>query len=265
MTFAFDLISDLHLETWTRDFDWTGQATSPYCVVAGDVGRDRHQVIQCLKHLGKNYQAVFYVDGNDEHVDHWEDLDTSYRDLVRRIKRIDNVVYLQDNVVVINGVAILGTNGWWGFDFGRTVDATQSAQWFQQKWQGQASGHALQQITAQSTNDALYMYHSVKRLQTHGDVRYIVMVTHTVPVPQLIQHDIELADTHRFNCMGNSSMDLCLEVDVQRKIHTWCFGHYHMPVDQTLQGVRFVNNCRGRGDSPYRQWAYQPRRIEIDV
>jgi hypothetical protein len=32
------------------------------------------------------------------------------------------VVYLQDNVVVINGVAILGTNGWWGFDFDNTID-----------------------------------------------------------------------------------------------------------------------------------------------
>ena len=40
MKFAFDLISDLHIETWP-DFDWTGQATSPYCVVAGDVARDR--------------------------------------------------------------------------------------------------------------------------------------------------------------------------------------------------------------------------------
>jgi hypothetical protein len=52
MTFAFDLISDLHIDTW-KDFDWTGQATSPYCVVAGDVTRDRAELLAALEHLGQ--------------------------------------------------------------------------------------------------------------------------------------------------------------------------------------------------------------------
>jgi hypothetical protein len=68
MKFAFDLISDLHVETWDS-FDWTGQATSPYCVVAGDVARDRQLLLaDVLKHLGECYPGgVFYIDGNDEH------------------------------------------------------------------------------------------------------------------------------------------------------------------------------------------------------
>jgi hypothetical protein len=52
MTFAFDLISDLHVETWDS-FNWTGQPTSPYCVVAGDVSRDHVQVAQTLEHLNE--------------------------------------------------------------------------------------------------------------------------------------------------------------------------------------------------------------------
>ena len=70
MTFAFDLISDLHVETWDT-FDWTGQATSPYCVVAGDVARDRQRLLDVLTHLGQCYPGgVFYVDGNEEHKDY---------------------------------------------------------------------------------------------------------------------------------------------------------------------------------------------------
>ena len=42
MSFAFDLISDIHAETWP-DFDWTGKATSAYCVVAGDLARDKQR------------------------------------------------------------------------------------------------------------------------------------------------------------------------------------------------------------------------------
>ena len=108
MTFAFDLISDLHTETWD-DFTWTGLATSPYCVVAGDVARDRTLVLDVLRHLGQCYQAVFYIDGNDEHRYFYDDLNASYSDLTNRIRKIPNVVFLQDNVVVVDGVAIVST------------------------------------------------------------------------------------------------------------------------------------------------------------
>ena len=134
MTFAFDLISDLHIETWGGQFDWTGRATSPICVVAGDIALDRTTVLRTLRHLGQCYQAVFYVDGNDEHTDYLEDLGASYSDLVKKINRIPNVVYLQDNVVVVDGVAILGTNGWWGFDFDLGIDMIGSSEWYQEKF-----------------------------------------------------------------------------------------------------------------------------------
>ena len=41
MQLAFDLISDLHIGTWDGEFDWSGRATSPHCIVLGDVCEDR--------------------------------------------------------------------------------------------------------------------------------------------------------------------------------------------------------------------------------
>ena len=111
MEFAFDLISDLHLETWPSETDWSGMATSPHCVIVGDVCRDRTKLTQFLRHMGNCYQGVFYIDGNDEHKSYMGELGESYRDLHHKIARMANVVYLQDNVVVVNGVALLGTNG----------------------------------------------------------------------------------------------------------------------------------------------------------
>lgn len=261
MSFAFDLISDLHIETWP-DFDWTGQGTSPFCVVAGDIGRDRDTVIKTLKHLGTCYQAVFYIDGNDEHYYYLDNLSASYVNFAKEIKRIPNVVYLQDNVVVVDGVAILGTNGWFGFDFDLTIDTDQVEKWCQEKYKiSQTTTHKIMQLAA---NDAAYMVSSIKRLQTHYDVKKIVMVTHTVPDPALIAHDIELDGSIRFNTMGNRYMMQALGADTEHKIHTWCFGHYHGSIDQVRSNVRFVNNCRGRGDTKYSQYAYYPRRIVID-
>jgi len=261
MSFAFDLISDLHVETWD-DFNWTGQATSPYCIVAGDIARDRKTVIDTLRHLGSCYQAVFYVDGNDEHVHYYENLNESYADLVSKIRRIPNVVYLQDNVVVVDGVAIVGTNGWWTYDFDMSIDSEQCSQWFQSK--ATVSGHCAKTVGRMGTTDATYMVSSIKRLQTHNDVKKIVCVTHTVPNSSLISHDIDLEGSLRFNTMGNGHMMQSLIGDTEHKVHTWCFGHYHGSIDQFRQNIRFVNNCRGRGDTEYKKYVYHPLRITVD-
>jgi predicted phosphodiesterase len=262
MSLAFDLISDLHLETWSTEFDWTYQATSPVCIIAGDVCRDQDMLVRTLKHLGKCYQAVFYVDGNDEHYTQLEDLGHSYSNLTKRLRRIPNVVYLQDNVVIVDGIAILGTNGWWGFDFDLGINSEQSAQWAQERYHINES--ATKGIARMSNTDATYMISSVAKLQTHKEVQKIVMVTHTVPDPALIAHDIDLDGTMRFNTMGNRLMMQAMAADTENKIHTWCFGHYHGNIDQTRSGIRFVNNCRGRGDTPYAKPVYYPQRIVVD-
>ena len=261
MNFIFDLISDLHVETWP-DTDWSGIATSPVCIVAGDISKDRDIVVNVLTQLGKCYHAVFYIDGNDEHQHHLHALGYSYADLVNRINQIPNVVYLQDNMVVIDGVAILGTNGWWGFDFDLGIDHAGSQEWYREKFG--LTQDATRAISRMANNDAMYMVNSVKRLQTHQDVKKIVMITHTVPDPALIAHDIDLEGKLKFNTMGNRYMKQALEVDTEKKLHTWCFGHYHGSIDQIRNGIRYVNNCRGRGDTPYGKHAYYPLRVTID-
>lgn len=261
MKFSFDLISDLHVETWPR-FDWTGIATSPVAVVAGDIAQDRNDLVEVLTHLGKNYQAVFYIDGNLEHTNYLDTLGFSYVDLVERLKHIPNVVYLQDNVVIIDGVAILGTNGWWTFDLDPDLDPDHTALWYAQKYN--LDMDAVKSVAKMAATDATYMINSVRRLQTHQDVKKILMVTHSVPMADLVRHDIELQGSYRFNIMGNGHMQRVFESDTEQKIHTWCFGHYHGAVDQVHNGVHYLNHCRGRNNTPYAQHVYYPRRIVID-
>jgi predicted phosphodiesterase len=261
MSITFDLISDLHVDTWPEEFDWSGRATSPHALVLGDVAQDRELLVKTLTNLSRCYQAVFYVDGNTEHTNTYSDLGVSYQDLSHRVNGIKNVVYLQDNVVVVDGVAILGTNGWWGYDFDAGIDPEQSAMWHMEN--DNLNSNAVAGIRRMATTDANYMIHSVKRLQTHVDVKKIVMATHTVPMPELIAHDIDLNGKMKFNLMGNKFMQHALAVDTENKIHTWCFGHYHGSIDQTRNGIRYVNNCRGRGDRKYSNWAYHPLRITV--
>jgi len=262
MSVSFDLISDLHVETWDQ-FDWSDQATSPYCIVAGDVARNRERLLQSLENLGRCYPGgVFYVDGNEEHKDYIDDLVASYRDLAKDISTIKNVVYMQDNVVIINGVALLGTNAWWTYDFDPDIDVESSIQAIQDHFG--ISNSAATNIVGVAYNDANYMINSVRKLQTHKEVATIVIVSHTVPAPWIVSHDPDLVGTWRYNGMGNSVITRAIDEDTENKIHTWCFGHYHRPVDQNFGGIRYVSNPRGRGGTPWSQPVYYPKRIVVD-
>lgn len=261
MTFTFDLISDLHVETWPSKFNWESNVTSPHCVVVGDVAKDKDALFESLHHLGKCYHAVFYIDGNDEHKNSMDNLNRSYQVMARQLRKIPNVVYLQDNVIVVDGVALIGTNGWWGFDFDPSVSHEGSISWYQEKHN--LSDQAIENIKQMHKTDAQYMLNSVKRLQEHSDVKKIVVITHTVPKPKLIEHDLSLQGKLAFNTMGSSLMNWVHSADHGDKIHTWCFGHYHGDVDQIHQNVRYVNNCRGRGDTDYNNKTYFAKRISV--
>lgn len=263
MQFTFDLISDLHLAPKDA-FEWAGLATSPLCVVAGDISMDVEIVRETLEKLGQCYQAVFYIDGNNEHRYTLDSLDESYSILDDAIAGIDNVVFLQDNCAIVNNVAFIGTNGWWTYDLDPSIDDEQCRLWYCDVMDVGMSVTGA--IHSMAYNDVAYLRNSIKKLQTHPEVDSIVLVTHTVPNLSLIDHDLEITSTYKFNVMGNSLMPLVLDSDTENKVKTWCFGHYHGPVDRDINNIRYVNNCRGRVEDSA-DWAptYYPKRIVLDV
>jgi hypothetical protein len=262
MQFSFDLISDLHVDQW-QGFDWTDQATSPVCVVAGNIARGHKATIDVLRHLTQCYQAVFYIDGSTEHDQYRNNLLYSYQQLTSRLSNIPRLVYLQDNVIVLNGVALLATNGWWQFDFDSGQSPIDAEHWFSENTG--ADDVMIDQIRNMSEFDTQYMINGIRRLQTHTDVKRIVIVTHTVPDPALIDHDLAVAGSPEFMCMGNKTMMQAMAADTESKISTWCFGRYHGSVDQIRSGIRFVNNPRGGPNDPYPQLTYFPRRITVEI
>jgi UDP-2,3-diacylglucosamine pyrophosphatase LpxH len=262
MHFAVDLISDLHVETWDK-FDWTSQPTAPYCVVAGDISKDLNLVIDTLKHLGEQYAGVFYIDGNEEHRDGLDNLESSYARLREAVDGIQNVVFMQDNVVIVNGIALLATNGWWSYDFDDRIGLEESQQWLE-NYLGISRSSVLD-INGVAYHDAAYLINSVKRLQTQMDVKHIVLISHTLPAPWLVSHDIDLANQARFNTLGNKHLNLALDEDTENKVRAWLFGHYHRPIDREFAGIRYVCNPRGRGNTSWSQTPYYPKRIQIEI
>jgi len=254
----FDLVSDLHAD----DQDWSCiQPTSPICVAAGDLARDREVLRRCLTDLGQRYETVLYVDGNDEHRHTLTDLQQSYRDLRTLVETIPNVVWLQDRIVTINDVAFVGTNAWWTFDLDPNFTVDETMQCMAQ-YLGIDTQHC-DSVLSWAIQDAGYLASSVRRLQVHLDVTQIVLVTHSVPDARLIQSDPDLAQNFRINTTVNTWVDRALREDTEQKVTTWCFGHYHHSRDEMLGSVRYVSNPRGRLDTPWHVKDYRPLQVTV--
>ena len=263
MKIHFDLISDLHVDSWDEEFSWEGMATSPYAVIAGDISRERANIRPILEEISKHYLMTMFVDGNDEHRWTLDNLGDSYKTLKQDIGDIKNFIWLQDDSLVIDNVAFVGTNGWTSFDFAEDKSYLENHRWMQETYK--ISMFAGQQIEAMAMSDAGFLCRTVEKLQRHPDVKKIVVVSHFVPNVELVNHDIQLVKQRsRLNTTGNSFLLRCLEEDHEKKVNTWCFGHYHSDVDTVLNGVRFVNNCRGRGGTDWSKPVYYPKRIEVE-
>jgi hypothetical protein len=255
MFIDFDLISDLHVSD--KDFDWSGQATSRFCLVLGNIAQDRQLLVESLRKIADCYLSVMYVDGDLELTNALTNLDAGYQQLYHDVSAISNLNYLYNNIIVLNDVAFVGTNGWWNFEFDNRRTIQETEQWYIDNIGVPCD---VDQISLTALNDVAYLAKSIELLQSNSDVNHIVVATHTVPRLDLVQHDLSLQNTVKLNVVGNQFLDSIRRIDIQHKIHTWCFGNYQGNVDQIKDQIRYVNNCRG----PHSVTPYYPKRIIID-
>jgi len=230
MKIGFDIISDLNLNA-NDDFNWENKATSLYCIVAGNVSHDLKTIVKVLSHLSRLYQGVFYTPGSLEYRN-VENIDIRTNEIVRICQQIKNIAVLYQHVVIIDGIAILGSNGWYGNL--ETEDLSTELK-----------------VQEKRHEDIHYLKHSLDKLQKHLDVKNIIVVTNAVPgenlyfgeVPDYVRHQLPL--------------NLTLLADTEHKISHWVFGTHGKIVDTVINNINYVNNPR-LNRNPY--WA---KRIEI--
>lgn len=230
MKIGFDVISDLNLSK-EDSFNWEGKATSLYCLVAGNISNDLRTVHQTLSHLSRFYQGVFYTAGSLEY-EGVDNIDKRTHELQRICRNIKKSAFLHHHVVIIDGIAIAGTNGWYGNTV-KTDDETEK------------------QIEQHRHEDLLYIKSTLERLQKHLDVKSIVMLSNSVPGPALYFGE------HPAMIESQLSLDLILPADTEKKISHWVYGTYGKAVDTHINGINYVNN------SSFKKNPYWAKRIEV--
>jgi hypothetical protein len=227
---GFDVISDLNLSP-EDSFNWEGKSTSLYCLVAGNVSSDLRTTLQTLAHLGRFYQGVFYVPGTLEYKNS-TDISERTEQLISLIKQLPSVHIMHHSVVIVDGIAVVGANGWNNSSIGTLQDMV---------------------YTAARFDDMTYLKLSIEKLQRHLDVKKVIVVTNAVP-------DEKLYFGETPNTVENQiPLKLSLSGDTEKKVTSWVFGSYDKFVDATVDNINYVNNPYSH-KSPY--WA---KRISISV
>jgi predicted phosphohydrolase len=214
MDLSFDIISDLNL-TQEDKFIWEDKVTSLFCLVAGNISSDLNVVRKTLHYLSTMYQGVFYIDGalENSNLQHHSEL---IHELHKICRSINNTVYLHNNIVIFNGVAIVGINGWYGNHHEYTL----------------ADYLAIETMRR---DDLVYLYNTIKKLQLHGDVKNIIVLSNSVPDKQLYFHEMD-------GFIDDISPSIALKPDTEKKVKTWIFGTYNKIVDTNINGINYVSN-----------------------
>ena len=230
MKIGFDVISDLNLVPG-EVFDWEGKTTSLYCIIAGNISSDLRTIHQTLLHLSHVYQGVFYIAGTLEY-NGAHNIKSQTEELFKLCRSIRNVAYLHNHVVILDGIAILGTNGWYSTDLSHSVLQPE-------------------EIDNERYDDIGYLGNTIEKLQLHLDVKKILIVSHSPPGPELLFGE-ENDDIYTI-----PPLKLTLIKDLEGKVCTWIYGSYNKTVDVVLDDINYINN------SNYKKNPYWAKRIEV--
>jgi hypothetical protein len=228
---GFDIVGELYIEP-NDSFNWENKATSLYCIVTGNISSDTRTLMQVLVHLSKYYQGVFFVPGSLEYKN-TDDIAARTDEIAHLCSHIPNVILLHQTIIVVDGVGVVGINGWSNAGSVDTVSEMMR--------------------TAARYEDAKYLTATLGKLQKHLDVKKIVVITNAVPKEELYfgEEPITVYD--------QIPLTNILDVDTEHKVRHWVFGTYTKPVDTVLNDIQYLNNPY-LGNKPY--W---PKRLTVSV
>lgn len=230
--FSVDLISDLYIDK-SEQFDWTGKSTSLFCVVAGNLSDDLYVIKHTLEHLSNLYRGVFYIDGAFEHLD-LDNHENFVEQLQDICKSLNNVVYMHNQVVVLNNYAFIGVNGWY-YNNPNITCIEDSAR-----------------IEEFRNEDLGYLSSSIKNLQLHRDATKIIVVSASVPSEHFLFNDT------KYPIHDTAEPALALLMDTDHKVSHWLYGGTEIVSDNIHNRRRYLNNPRIKGQP------YWPKRIIIN-
>lgn len=224
------IYSDLHLEFTSFDMP-TLDSSVDLVILAGDIDKKSRAV----KWANENFSCpVAYVSGNHEYYD--GHIDRTLRKM--RDAAEPHVHVLENDLITLNGVRVLGTTAW--TDFSSTGDQVAASR---MAWERMNDFNYIRVDAGYRRlrpADLIARNHLAKTWLTEELGKPFagktIVVTHHSPCPVVVgsKHDGHLNAAYT-----NDWPRLIEQADL------WVFGHTHEFVDVELGGCRVVSNPRG--------------------
>lgn len=242
----FDVVSDLHVESWKYyPYDWENEKKSDVVVIAGDIADDVDTVVRELKKACDVYKHVLYIDGNHESMKYMH-LDLEYANALIdcSMTGYTNFHNLYNRTFVYNNIAFIGACGWWDF---RCLQPRIPAYVAKQNIQ------YADRIERMAFKQHTILSERIQRIDDDDNINGIVVVTHTVP-HRFVMSTKYPADVSMQVNYGNTQMERL----TSSKLKCFIYGHSHDSNMIKHNGVLYVNNARGR-PSDFNRVVYSPR------
>jgi hypothetical protein len=261
----FDLVSDLHVDVWgkTNSTEWVQHQASDTLLVAGDTSDFVDITCEYILFLRRYYKTILVVDGNHEHKGfNYDDIKRTSAEWSIEIKQT-GAHFLGDSAYTYSNVKFIGCNGWWSFDFGEPNISRKDCQTRVLNRTRYNFFHMNQQFD-QGLLETDLLYKQMADAQNDKNIKNIVVMTHTLPHRSCISWNIYPEDANLVGLYGNSRFKNILDLDINKKLYYWCFGHNHDCKNIPYKQARLISNPRGRPED-WNRVDYKPLTLEIKL
>jgi predicted phosphodiesterase len=242
---TLQIISDAHLEVNNcfPEFEVKGD----YLALCGDIGTPGLQLYQkFLEYVSERYQHVFVIAGNHEYYHAHHTMEEIDHMLYEVTQRYNNVHYLQNEAIEINGITFVGSTLW------SNVSGTEALveagvndykrikrKVFDYDWNRGITLPTYKRLHIKPS-DTLALHRKAVDFLEQEILKHdkVVILTHHLPTFKNI-------DPQYVNALINTAYATNLEYMIRAPLLLWAHGHSHHFMDTQINGVRVVCNPVG--------------------
>ncbi len=238
-------VSDLHVD-YEANAAWIEALSrqdyrDDVLIVAGDLSHQQARLLGALSALAERFHAVLFVPGN-------HDLWVHSRETVSSLERHDQLAKAVEQLGVHTtpfshrDVTIVPLLSWYDFSFGEPGPKLRKA------WMDFRRCRWPQDWDSASISDHfLSLNPHPDNVPTNVDERAFVTFSHFMPRADLLPDPAVMHSGYLLPILGSWALDRQLRSYDRHTTghHHHVYGHSHVNVDRTINGVRYVNNARG--------------------
>lgn len=235
----FYLMSDLHLEFEVFNLEGISVLPDSVLILAGDIAPvdDIHKLENFLDIASKKFQYVVYVAGNHEF--YYSEYFDALLVLSRLAKYYDNVYFLNNEILHLNEVSLIGSTLWSSFEDGDLFSMLHC----------QGSLNDYRKIRRESfplvpsdtyklhLNSVEFLSSSIENEKKSG--KKVIVVSHHLPSLKSIAPRFQESTINGAFASDLDKMILKTKPDI------WCHGHTHTSFDYKIGETQILCNPKG--------------------